>query len=73
MGEPIVLMSNNATVVVNVKNQGDTVSLVMCDLTQEILIWAEQFAIFLTARYIPGKKIALVDQLSRLDQVLLTE
>ena len=40
--------------------------------TQEILIRTEQFAIFLTARYIPGKSV-LTDQLSCPDEVLPAE
>ena len=42
MGEYIVLVSENATLMACVKKQESTVSWVMSDLAQEILTWAEQ-------------------------------
>ena len=42
-------------------------------MAQEILTFAEQFVIYLTARYIPGKKNILSDWLFHVEQVILTE
>ena len=67
MGESVVLMSNSATMMAYIKKLG-TVSRVMCNLAQEILTWAEQFATW----YILAKKNIIANQFSHLDQVLPT-
>ena len=69
----MVLISNNATVVAYIKRQGGTVSQVMCNLAKDILFWAEQLLVFLTVKYILGKKNILGNQLNHLNQVLLME
>ena len=46
------------------------VSLDVCRLNLVIIIWSKLHMITIIARYIPGKKNVLVDQLSSLDQML---
>ena len=65
-------MSDNAVVVACLKEQGGTVSRVMCSLAQKIMDWTELRSMTLSARYIPRKNI-LADQLNCPDQVLPTE
>ena len=57
-------MSDNTTVVAYLKKQGGILSRVA---------WSELHLVTLSARYIPGKKNILANQLSHLDQVLPTE
>ena len=45
----------------------------MCNLAQEIILGTELCFVTLSARYIPGKKNVLMDQLSHPDQVLPME
>ena len=45
----------------------------MCNLVKDILTWAEQFSVFLTARYIPWKEKILIDRLSCQDKVFTTK
>ena len=70
VGQNVVLMSKNASVVAYLHHQGGTVSRQMASA---ITVWAERNSIRLEARYIPGKQNILVDQLSRPDQILPTE
>ncbi|XP_068227864.1 uncharacterized protein [Palaemon carinicauda] len=72
-GNTAAPMYDNATVVAYVKNQGGLKSRELCDLTAEILDWAEKEHIELTARFIPGKKNVLADGLSRVGQVVGSE
>ena len=69
----IVLMSDNATVVAYLKDQGDTVSRVMCDMAREVIQWSKLHSVTLLALYIASKKNVLADQLSCSDQVVPTE
>ena len=71
-GESVVLISDNATVAY-LKKRGGTVSKMLCDLAQEVILWTELHSGTLTARYIPREKSILGDQLSRPDQVLPME
>ena len=41
----------------------------LCDLTQEMILWMEVCSVALSVRYIPRKNI-LVEQLNHPDQVL---
>ena len=72
-GQTIFLMSDNATVVVYLRNQECNVSWVMRNMACKALHWTKLHSVTLSARCIPGKKIVLWDQMSRLDQVLPTE
>ena len=66
LGESIIVMSNNTTVMAYVKKQRGTVSWVICSPAQEIVVRTELHSVTLYTRYILGKNI-LVDQVSRLD------
>ena len=54
MGKSTVLISDNDKLVTYIKKQVSTISQAMSDLAQDILSWAEQFLVFLSARYILG-------------------
>ena len=69
MGEPLLLTSNNTTLVAYLKKQGGTVSLDMCRLAQEIFTWLELHIVTIATKYILGKNNILADQLSFPDQV----
>ena len=71
--EPVILMNDEATVVAYFQKQGATVSRVMCDMAREVVRWSELPLLVITARYFPGKKSVLTDQLSCPDQVLPAE
>ena len=71
IGEPMILMSDNITVVAYIKKNKATMSHIMCDIAQEILTLAQQFVVHLMTMYIPGKNI-LTGQLSRLYQAVPT-
>ena len=73
IGQSVVLMSDNASVVAYLRNQGGTVSRILCCMTAEVVLWTETHSVSLTTRYILRKKNVLADQLSRPDQILLTE
>ena len=72
MGEALVLLSNNATVVTYLKKQGETVYLDLCMLTQEIITWSKLHMVSFSALCILEKNI-IMDWLSCPDQVLSTE
>ena len=74
LGQSVILMSDNATVVAYLRNQGSgTISRVLCRIAAVVVLWAKYYSVSLTGRYIPGKKNVLADQLSHPDQVLPTE
>ena len=72
-GTSVILMSDNAMVVIYLRHQGGTVSHVLCRMDAEVVLWTECHSVSLTARYISGKKNVLADQLCCPDQVLSTE
>ena len=71
--QSVALMCDNSTVVAYVNKQGGTVSLSLCKLTKELLLWAEANGTTLLARYLPGKSNVVADLLSRRGQVIGTE
>ena len=72
-GQCVVLMSNNVSVVAYLRHQGGTVSRRLCLMASIVTQWTERHLVQLEARYIPGKKNVLANQLSWPNQVLLTE
>ena len=73
VGESVVLMSYNMSVVAYLQHQGGTVSRCLCQMASAIIVWAESRSVLLEALYMPGKKNIPADQLSCLDQILPTE
>ena len=73
MHHSVGLMSDNTTVVAYVNKQGGTISSSLYLLTRQVLMWAESQKVTIIARYIPGSKNVVADQLSRRGQVIGTE
>ena len=73
MNHSVGLMSDNTTVVAYVNKQGGTVSSSLFLLTRQVLLWTESHSVTLSARYIPGERNVVADQLSRKGQVIGTE
>ena len=61
LGESVILINDNVTVVAHLKKQEGTVPRVMCCLTQEIITRTELHSVTLSSRYILGQNI-LPDQ-----------
>lgn len=72
-GRHVLVMTDNTTVVGQIKNQGGTHSWILYLQTKELLTWADSQAIKLTAQHIPGKLNVLADRLSRQHQILPAE
>ena len=73
IGQDLVLMSNNATVVTYLKKQGRTVSLDIYRLAQDMVGWLDLHMVSISARCILRNKNILACQLSHLDQVIPTD
>ena len=73
LGQHVIAMTDNTTVVAHINNQGGTHSRSLFQLTRELLEWTDRHAITLSARHIPGRLNVLADLLSRQDQILHTE
>ena len=59
--QSVVLMRDKATVVAYLRNQGGTVSRVLCCIAAEVFLWTKHHLVSLSTRYILGKKNVLVD------------
>nr|KAG5710727.1 hypothetical protein BaRGS_035129 [Batillaria attramentaria] len=70
---PVLVMSDNSTVVSYIRKQGGTKSTPLCELTRDLLLWCEAHSIDLSARHIPGRLNVIADSLSRCGQILHTE
>ena len=73
VGQSVILMIDNASVVAYLSHQGGTVSRQLCQMASAITVWAERNLIRLEARYILEKQNILADQPSCPDQILPTE
>lgn len=69
----VLLMSDNTTVVAQIKNQGGTHSRELFSLTQQLFLWAHQHQVTVVPRHIPGHLNVIADRLSRQHQVIHTE
>jgi ribonuclease HI len=69
-GSHVVAMTDNTTVVAQIKNQGGTKSQQLTKQTTELLMWTQQRQITLTARHVPGHLNVIADSLSRNKQLL---
>ena len=65
--------SDNSTVVSYIAKQGGTHSRSLCDRTLDLLRWARQHRITLSARFLPGSRNVIADQLSRRGQDIGSE
>ena len=72
-GLTVQLMSDNASMVSYIRNQGGTVSVPLYHLTREVLLLARDAQITLLAKHIPGDRNALADLLSRMNKIVHTE
>ena len=54
-------------------SKGGTISSSLYLLTRQVLMWTESHLVTLIARYIPGSRNVVADQLSRQGQVIGTE
>ena len=69
----VQIMTDNTTVVGQLRNQGGTKSRELTLLTRQLLEWTDSHQMVLVPRHIPGKANILADQLSRRGQVIETE
>jgi len=72
-GRHVLAMTDNTTVVGQIRNQGGTHSRRLFRVTQELFSWADDHQIILSAQHIPGRLNVLADLLSRRHQVIHTE
>ena len=66
----VIVMSDNTTVIGQIRNQGGTQSRDLLALIQDIFHLAEQNQMTLSARHIPGHLNVIADRLSRANQIL---
>ena len=66
-------MTDNTTVIGQIRNQGGTHSLPLFRPTSQLLEWTDQQGITLIPRHIPGRLNVLADRLSRRHQILHSE
>ena len=69
----VAIMCDNVSDIAYLRNQGGTRSQQMCRMTIDTCEWAEERAITLIPRHLPGHLNVLADHLSRRDQILKTE
>ncbi len=72
-GRHVLVMTDNTTVVGQIRNQGGTRSSALYELTKQLFIWADSHQVVLSAQHIPGRLNVLADLLSRRHQVIQTE
>jgi len=66
-------MTDNTTVIGQIKNQGGTLSRSLYQLTCNLLTWADNYNIRLSPRHIPGHLNVIADRLSRRHQIINSE
>ena len=69
----VTAMCDNSMVVAYVCKQGGTAFDSLCELTGQLLRWAETHNVLLEARYLPWQSNVLTDLLSHRNQVLAAE
>ncbi len=72
-GHRVLVMTDNTTVVGQIRNQGGTHSIELYELTKQLLQWTDQNGVTLTPRHIPGHLNVIADRLSRENQIIQTE
>ena len=73
VNSPVAVYADNSTAVAYLRNQGGTLSPLLNSIVQRILWWAESLPLVLALQFIMGKNNALVDALSRPNQILGSE
>ena len=69
----VAILCDNVSDIAYLRNQGGTRSQQMCRMAIDTCEWAEERAITLIPRHLPGHLNVLADHLSRRDQILKTE
>ena len=69
----VLVMTDNTTVVGQIKNQGGIHARELFLVTKELFLWADQRQVILSAQHIPGKLNVLADMLSCRHQITQTE
>ena len=72
-GRHVLVMTDNTTVVGQIKNQGGTHSWSLYLQARDLFKWADRNQVVLSAQHIPGRLNVLADRLSRPDQILPAE
>ena len=72
-GCTVLVQTDNSTVQSYLAKQGGTHSLELCQIAEEIILWADQHKILIVARYIQGERNVIADALSRQGQLLKAE
>ena len=72
-GKTVLVQMDNSTVQAYIAKQGGTHSLELCQMAQEILLWADRHHMSLIAQYIQGQRNILADPLSWQGQLLKGE
>ena len=73
LASPILILSDNSTVIAYIQKAGGTKSPQLCMLAYRLLLWCRSRKIVLVACHIPGRLSVLADSLSRRGQMLHTE
>ena len=73
VSKPVLVATDNSTVVAYINKPGGTHSAEMCALLWKIMTWCHHYQITLKARHIPGCLNVMAHLLSRLNQVQSTE
>ena len=69
----VLVMTDNTTVVGQIKNQGGTHSWSLYLITRSLFQWADRNRVTISAQHIPGRLNVLADRLSRRNQILPAE
>lgn len=72
-GKTVLLMTDNTTVVGQIRNQGGTRAPDLFPATKELFLWADSNSVILVPRHIPGRLNVIADRLSRRFQIIHTE
>ena len=73
LGQSVLVMTDNTTVVLYIKKQGGLVSWLLFLEVRKLFLWCYPRGIYLKVAYIPGSRNVLADALSRRGQILKAE
>ena len=72
-GQPVMLSTDNSTVVAYIHKQGGTHSPSLCVLAWQLHLFCQENNILLSVRHLPGRLNVIADHLSRSSRPLLAE